>query len=533
MNISCLVLGYGQHGYEVLARTSQLEPWIEDLFFEVRERWPFSEKRESLVLTRYEQTSSEVCCVLAKSRMSLGEPIHRQTVFALFRLDELVQRWSGFIPLVKLLPPYTPEGSVIPDITFRNWGKDLFADPVSSDCDVNWHDLKLNREWLLDSWIRLAMGEVIELPSCNDKLEMEISVADLLAWTLPVRCRVNMKLSFGMRRGGTLSVGPGMTSASSIAPSNLPRTYRQAQSPALKKWLDHAVAGSEQGVGLEETARAIRAALVEATSQTGLKNEADLDVPHLEKLGHRYLLIDWLTSGQQNQDLEAVEIDGTLLWNPTELHKTLRTIREHLDVVPAPNCRRIGKWLLRVVRCMNPSRPVNKDVATETADMLFKMDLRCLQDKRQMSHALPEIVYPRIVPAGPGFPDAIEVYYWRITTRWLIEKVHSRAVNIGPLLARPWSKEMRRFDYQKPSLWPYSTSKRAWDMLIDASGGSDLRHDKDKIKAASPVMSSDPRGIECLIESFVAAILDIAPRDFELRESVYELLWTIRKRDTL
>lgn len=523
MSTPGLVWGYSQHGYDVLARTSQLEPWIESLFLDVGERWPFSEERESLVLTHFEETRSGACCVLAKSRMSLGEPAHRQTVFALFRADELAQRWSGLLPLVGLLPPYTPKEGVLPDINLGILETDSFAVPRSSNCEVSWHDPQLNRKWLLDTWLRLTMEEVIELPSCNNELEQEILVADLLASTLPAECRVKIRLSLGMRQRGTLTVGPGITSAGDTSPNNSPQTYRQPQSRALKKWLDQAVAECGLEASLEKTVSAIQDALDNEARQAGLASVTNVDVDHLVNVGQRHLLN---------------EAEDHIRWDTVDLPKILRAIRERLNVSRVYDHGLMGERLARVVGQMEPSLLLNTDLARETAELLFELGFGIPPSMKRMLHVPPATKYARIPLAGLGFSDTVEVYYWRVTTSWLTKQIHSGDVDIGPLLARPWSEEKCRFDHQDPSFWSFlsrlfSRSKRAWDMLIDASGCSDLRRNKAKIEEARPATNSYPMEIEYFVEAFVAATLEIAPHDVELRDSICELLRTMQKRNAV
>lgn len=347
MSVPRLAWGYGPRGYDVLARSPDLPSPIEALFLDLAERWPFDDAREGLVLTRCDAKGLGACAVLLRSRMDEGPPAHRQTGFALFRAEEQVAAWAGFLPMLECLPPYAPTGPVLPAVGLPRPAEPAHLAALDPGADPG-------SAWLTDAWARLVADEVVALPPIAPGREVEL--IDLVACALPPRLAARLGVAVGLRRTGVLAAGPALEGASA-APrprSNAPGTA--PPEPALEWARRHAAQRAHGG----EAALALRAAITALAREEG-RDPGGFDAGLVESLALRERAVAWLL-GSAATDREAMGWLAAILPDDARVRALERTLlaRPRESASPGLPAQRLA-W---AVRQLEHGLPISPLVAT-------------------------------------------------------------------------------------------------------------------------------------------------------------------------
>lgn len=275
--------GYGPRGYAVLARSPGLAPATEALFLDLAGRWPFEGTREAFVLARREVRGLGACAVLLRSRMHAGPPAHRQTSFALFRVEELAATWAGFLPLLECLPPYEPTGPVLPAVELGPRAEPTRLAALDPALDPG-------AAWLADAWARLLLNQVVALPPFTSGREAE--VVDLVACSLPPRVAARLGVAVGLRRAGMLASGPALEGAPAASRPGSIALGAPPATPVLEWAQRHAGQGARGG----EAALALRDAIAALAREEG-RDPAGFDAGLIDSLAVRERAVAWLLGG--------------------------------------------------------------------------------------------------------------------------------------------------------------------------------------------------------------------------------------------
>ena len=428
MTVPRLAHGYGPHGYEVLARSGELEPWIESLFLDVADRWPFSEVRESLVLVRREHPTRGSHAVLVRSRLHQGKPVHRQTSMALFRLDDLVRTWGGLLPLVECLPPYVPSEAILPDVVIRS------ADLTAS----RWGTVSLGKDWFSDAWARLVAGERIRLPEVDEREESEI--LDLLACTLPPQVAARMNIAAGLQRGGLLSAGPAVEGRAEDGGHN-----RKSPGPVPPghetplAWIRRIAARGRPDASIADLGLAVREAIVELARLERVEPKG-VSASLLAASTQREAAIDWMVAGPPVPSEDVLRWFHGILGSETRLSALNEVLGTRLKSITAQSVAGAADRLAWVVRRLEGHTTFARRVPEFAATLLFEGDIRGLHESGGALRVPSKVAFPRYQGPPGASTDGIEARYWGLVGRWLAEELRHGAREVGVALSLEWNR---------------------------------------------------------------------------------------------